>query len=127
MLPTAEIEIQITDDQAKILSPEALDFITTLHHEFNPTRLTLLKKRQECQQRLDAGELPTFLPNTQYIREGEWQVASTPSDLQDRRVEITGPVDRKMLINALNSGARVFMADLRIHWLHIGRMSLMVK
>jgi malate synthase len=94
-----------------VLSPEALAFVERLHRELNPTRLQLLERRQERQHELDHGADPAFLAETRAIREGEWQVAAAPSDLQDRRCEITGPVDRKMMINALNSGARVFMAD----------------
>src|SRR5918911_1115867 len=86
-------------------------FTTRLHREFNPTRQNLLKRRTERQARLEAGEMPDFLPETKEVREGDWKVAPVPKDLQDRRVEITGPVERKMMINALNSGARVFMAD----------------
>jgi len=96
---------------AEILSDEAVAFIADLHRRFNPTRKALLAVRAERQQRLNAGELPDFLPQTQSVREGDWKVGAIPADLQDRRVEITGPVDRKMVINALNSGARVFMAD----------------
>ncbi|MFO7171347.1 MAG: malate synthase A [Bacillota bacterium] len=96
---------------AEVLTPEALAFVARLHREFNPTRRQLLQERAERQARLDAGERPDFLPATRAIREGDWRVAPIPRELQDRRVEITGPVDRKMMINALNSGARVFMAD----------------
>jgi malate synthase len=94
-----------------VLSPEALAFVERLHRELNPTRLQLLERRQERQRELDDGVNPAFLAETHAVREGEWQVAAAPPDLQDRRCEITGPVDRKMMINALNSGARVFMAD----------------
>jgi malate synthase len=94
-----------------VLSPEALAFVERLHRELNPTRLQLLERRQERQRELDDGANPAFLAETRAVREGEWQVAPAPPDLQDRRCEITGPVDRKMMINALNSGARVFMAD----------------
>ncbi len=94
-----------------ILSPEALNFVVALHRKFNKQRLALLQKRQERQAELDAGKMPDFLPETKNIRENEWTVAPLPADLQDRRVEITGPVDRKMIINALNSGANMFMAD----------------
>ena len=94
-----------------VLSREALAFVERLHRELNPTRLELLERRQERQRELDGGANPAFLAETRGIREGDWRVASAPSDLQDRRCEITGPVDRKMMINALNSGARVFMAD----------------
>jgi malate synthase len=96
---------------AEILSLEALAFIGALQRRFNPERERLLAARVERQARLDAGDRPDFLEETREIRESEWEVAPAPADLQDRRVEITGPVDRKMVINALNSGARVFMAD----------------
>jgi malate synthase len=94
-----------------VLSQEALAFVERLHRELNPTRLQLLERRQKRQRELDDGANPAFLAETRAVREGEWQVAPAPPDLQDRRCEITGPVDRKMMINALNSGARVFMAD----------------
>ncbi len=97
------------DDE--VLSPEALAFVVRLHRELNPTRLDLLERRARRQADLDEGALPDFLPETRDVREGDWRVAPTAPDLVDRRVEITGPVDRKMMINALNSGARVFMAD----------------
>jgi malate synthase len=96
---------------AEILTPEALAFVAALQREFGAERLRLLAARAERQAELDAGALPDFLPETREVRESEWLVASAPPELQDRRVEITGPVDRKMVINALNSGARVFMAD----------------
>jgi malate synthase len=95
----------------EILTSEALAFVERLQRELNPRRLELLARRQERQRELDAGVNPTFLAETREIREGEWRVAPAPRDLQDRRCEITGPVERKMMINALNSGARVFMAD----------------
>jgi malate synthase len=94
-----------------ILSPTAQQFLQALHLRFNPIRKNLLKARTERQQAIDRGILPDFLPETQSIREGDWKVAPVPEDLRDRRVEITGPVDRKMIINALNSGAKIFMAD----------------
>lgn len=94
-----------------ILTPEALAFVGALVERFGSERESLLQAREKRQVRLDGGELPAFLPETQSIREGEWRVASIPADLLDRRVEITGPVDRKMIINALNSGAKMFMAD----------------
>jgi malate synthase len=94
-----------------ILSPAALAFVAKLHRELNPTRLELLEKRQERQVELDSGSLPDFLTETRDVRESDWRVVLPPPDLLDRRVEITGPVDRKMMINAMNSGARVFMAD----------------
>lgn len=94
-----------------ILTASAMQFIVELHRRFNGRRLELLAARTERQKRLDAGERPDFLPETRMIRDTEWTVAPIPDDLQDRRVEITGPVDRKMIINALNSGAKIFMAD----------------
>jgi malate synthase len=97
---------------ARVLTPEALAFVTDLQREFNETRLELLAARAERQNRISAGELPDFLAETSVVREDStWRVAPAPRDLLDRRVEITGPVDRKMVINALNSGARMFMAD----------------
>lgn len=95
----------------EILTPEALTFLKELHENFNERRIQLLKKREEKQKRIDAGEFPNFLPETAHIRAGNWTIAPLPRDLEDRRVEITGPVDRKMIINALNSGAHLFMAD----------------
>ncbi|MGB8324891.1 MAG: hypothetical protein WCE52_18175, partial [Candidatus Acidiferrum sp.] len=97
--------------QDRVLTPKALAFIVELQRRFNSRRVELLTARVTRQKRLDAGEKPDFLPATSKIRETEWTVAPIPADLQDRRVEITGPVDRKMIINALNSGAKVFMAD----------------
>jgi len=96
---------------AEVLTPEALGFIARLQREFGPTREALLRRRAERQAALDAGELPDFLDETRHVRDGSWTIAPVPPDLQNRRVEITGPVDRKMMINALNSGAQVFMAD----------------
>ncbi len=95
----------------EILTPDALDFLLALHERFNQRRKKLLEDRQIRQAAYDAGEMPDFLPQTEEIRKSEWQIAPIPSDIEDRRVEITGPVDRKMVINALNSGAKVFMAD----------------
>lgn len=94
-----------------LLTPEALAFLVELHRTFNGRRLELLAERRVRQSAIDRGELPRFLPETKAVREGEWQVAPVPADLQNRRVEITGPVDRKMVINALNSGANCYMAD----------------
>lgn len=94
-----------------ILTPEAKQFLVDLHTRFNDRRMALLQDRVARQANIDAGQLPDFLPETKNIRESHWQVATIPADLMDRRVEITGPVDRKMVINALNSGAKVFMAD----------------
>ena len=95
----------------EVLSEAVLDFLAELHERFDGRRLDLLEAREERQDRFDAGELPDFPAGTAEIREAEWTVGSIPSDLLDRRVEITGPTNAKMLINALNSGAKVFMAD----------------
>jgi malate synthase len=100
------------DAGTRVLTREALAFLAALQRQFNSTRVELLTARVERQERIAAGELPDFLVETSVVREGQdWQVAAAPLDLLDRRVEITGPVDRKMVINALNSGARMFMAD----------------
>jgi malate synthase len=99
------------EDCRQILTPRALEFLARLQRRFNGRRRELLARRQQMQARLDAGQLPDFLPETRGIRESEWQVVDLPADLRDRRVEITGPVDRKMVINALNSGASTYMAD----------------
>ncbi len=95
----------------QVLTPDASLFLTRLARSFEPRRQELLDRRRVRQQQIDAGQMPDFLPETASIREKEWTVAPIPRDLLDRRVEITGPVDRKMIINALNSGANVFMAD----------------
>jgi malate synthase len=100
-----------TGRYAEILTPEAVAFVVGLQQAFNKRRKELLEARAARQKRLDAGERPDFLKETKEVRESEWTVAPLPKDLLDRRVEITGPVDRKMIINALNSGAKVFMAD----------------
>ena len=97
--------------QHEILTAEALAFVADLQRTFNPRREELLRARADRQRRIEAGESPGFLPETAEIRESDWNTAPPPADLLDRRVEITGPVDRKMVINALNSGARVFMGD----------------
>ncbi len=110
-LSTLNISGNFKEGYEEILSPVAQDFLCALHRRFNPIRKKLLAERIGRRQRIDQGEMPDFLPETQRIREEDWIVAPTPEDLRDRRVEITGPVDRKMIINALNSGAKVFMAD----------------
>jgi len=94
-----------------ILTPEALKFVASIHNKFESTRRELMSNRIRVQKEISSGKFPQFLPETQKIREAEWKVAPIPKDLTDRRVEITGPVTRKMIINALNSGAKVFMAD----------------
>jgi malate synthase len=97
---------------AEILSPQAVSFVAKLARKFEGRRRQLMAARARRQQEFDAGHLPGFLPETAHIRETDWKIGSVPHDLQDRRVEITGPTDRKMIINALNCGANVFMADL---------------
>src|ERR1700731_1356561 len=106
-----QITAEITPPFAEILTPEALAFVAKLQREFGARRSEALCARQDRQLRFDAGELPDFLPATKKIREENWTCAPIPKDLRDRRVEITGPTDRKMVINALNSGAKMFMAD----------------
>ncbi len=106
-----EILGKITPQYAEILTPQALAFISRLHRQFEGRRQELLTKRAARQQAFDAGKLPDFLLDTKKIRESEWTIAPQPADLLDRRVEITGPTDRKMVINALNCGASTFMAD----------------
>jgi malate synthase len=98
-------------EAARVLTPKAAAFVAMLHRRFESRRTSLLERRRELQQELDAGWMPDFPAETANIRASEWTVAPIPKDLEDRRVEITGPVDRKMVINALNSGANVFMAD----------------
>ncbi|GHI00593.1 malate synthase A [Neobacillus kokaensis] len=95
----------------EVLTPQALKFIEELERNFGSRRVELLQSRQKRQEEINNGKLPDFLPETKHIRNGDWTIASLPRDLQDRRVEITGPTDRKMVINALNSGAKLFMAD----------------
>jgi len=106
-----EITAPISAEFARILTPDALGFMATLMRTFGPRREELLRQRALRQAEIDAGALPDFLPATAHIRQGDWTIAAMPADLQDRRVEITGPVDRKMVINALNSGAKTYMAD----------------
>ncbi|HEX4932157.1 MAG TPA: hypothetical protein VFV33_03200, partial [Gemmatimonadaceae bacterium] len=95
----------------EVLTPDALDFVAQLHRSFNPRRVRLLQDRVRRQARIERGELPDFLPNPIESRDPGWRVASAPADFDDRRVEITGPAEPKMMINALNSGASVFMCD----------------
>src|SRR5471030_1216258 len=95
----------------EMITSDAREFLIALQRKFNGRRAELLEHRKARQKELDGGKLPDFLPETKSIRESDWTVAPIPEDLKDRRVEITGPVDRKMIINALNSGASLFMAD----------------
>ena len=110
-LSPAQVRGVLRPGYEQVLTEPALEFLTELHRRYQPQRRTLLAVREARQARFDAGELPDFLAETRQIRESDWQVAPIPAALADRRVEITGPVDRKMIINALNSGAKVFMAD----------------
>ena len=110
-LPGVQILAPVSERYAEILTPEAVSFIVDLQRTFNGRRKDLLAARHERQKRIYQGEKPDFLPATKEIRDADWTVDALPADLLDRRVEITGPVERKMIINALNSGAKVFMAD----------------
>jgi len=109
--PGVQITGRITPEYAQILTPEAVAFVAKLQRAFGGRRNELLARRAARQSEFDAGKLPDFLPQTKAIREGDWSVAPQPKDMLDRRVEITGPTDRKMVINALNCGASTFMAD----------------
>jgi malate synthase len=110
--PAATGVAVLAPDEAGVLTAEALELVAELEREFGERREELLRARAERQERISAGELPDFLTETRRVREGDWSVAPAPADLQDRRVEITGPAgDRKMVINAFNSGARIYMAD----------------
>jgi malate synthase len=109
--PAVEILGEKTPHRDDVLTPAALDFLARICRKFGAQRLELLHRRHVLQERLDAGDVPAFPEETSGVRESEWRVADVPRDLLDRRVEITGPVERKMIINALNSGASVFMAD----------------
>jgi len=109
--PGIEITAPGTPESTQVLTPDAVAFAARLQRAFGPRRIELLARRVARQVKFDAGELPDFLPETASVRAGEWKCDTVPADIQDRRVEITGPVDRKMIINALNSGASVFMAD----------------
>ena len=106
-----EVRAPVAERYSDILSADALRFVERLVREFGPQREELLRGRAKRQREIDAGQRPDFLPETEHIRRADWTVAPIPRDLQDRRVEITGPTDRKMIINALNSGASVYMAD----------------
>ncbi|HMK68771.1 MAG TPA: malate synthase A, partial [Stellaceae bacterium] len=113
LMETSRLEIlgRMRPGYERILTPEALAFAVELQRKFGGERKRLLERRVELQARLDSGWKPSFLAETQSVRDADWSVAPLPADLQDRRVEITGPTDRKMVINALNCGANVFMAD----------------
>jgi len=106
-----QLEIKSQKQFEEVFTPDLVDFLIALHQNFNPARIELLEERKKIQYSFDHGNLPEFLKETENIRNGNWVCSPLPEDLQDRRVEITGPVDRKMIINALNSGASAFMAD----------------
>ena len=120
----AESPVEVTgppvDGQEQILTPEALDFLAALQREFGARRDELLAARKTRRDEVSRTGRLDFLPETQAVRDGDWRVAAAPEDLVDRRVEMTGPTDRKMTINALNSGARVWLADMEDastpHW-----------
>src|SRR6266581_6096072 len=130
---TGEIEIvgPVTAEFAQVLTPDAMKFVATLVRTFSGRREELLQKRAQRQAEIDAGKMPDFLPETEHIRQGSWTIAPVPADLQERRVEITGPSERKMIINALNSGANAFMADfedsLSPTWENLVRGQLVLK
>jgi malate synthase len=106
-----QLKIKAQQQFEEIFSNDLVDFLIELHQNFNKKRIKLLEERKKTQQEFDKGILPKFLSETEEIRKGNWVCSPLPDDLLDRRVEITGPVDRKMIINALNSGASTFMAD----------------
>ncbi|MEC8831523.1 MAG: malate synthase A, partial [Bacteroidota bacterium] len=108
---TLQFAKEVTNYYPELLTDQALEFLIELHQKFNRSRLQLLEERTKRQIQFDLGVFPEFSEETQQTRTADWKVKGIPEDLLDRRVEITGPVDRKMVINALNSGASVFMAD----------------
>jgi malate synthase len=110
-LSNTDLTCTAQDPGPQILTTDAVAFLRALHAEFEPRRVELLQARRRRQEAFDGGAYPRFLSSTEHIRNGSWKVAAIPEELRDRRVEITGPTERKMVINALNSGARVFMAD----------------
>ncbi|HNQ76788.1 MAG TPA: malate synthase A, partial [Pseudothauera hydrothermalis] len=109
--PGVQINAPLHPRFDQILTRDALEFVAKLHRAFEPRRQALLAARIERQARIDAGALPDFLPETQAVREGDWKIAPLPPALTCRRVEITDPIERKMIINALNSGADSYMTD----------------
>ena len=109
--PGVSLRTELTAPHSKILRHQALALVADLEREFRKRRAELLQRREQRQREFDGGARPNFLPETRHVREGDWSVAPAPADLVDRRVEITGPPDRKMVINALNTRARVFMSD----------------
>ncbi|KAG8926312.1 hypothetical protein FRC02_008978 [Tulasnella sp. 418] len=114
-VPGVKIIGKVQGAQKEILTVDALKFLAALHRTFEATRQSLLAARHATQRRLDAGESLTFLPETAHIRnDPSWTCAPPAPGLEDRRVEITGPTDRKMVVNALNSGAKTFMADFEV-------------
>ena len=122
-----EVIGELKQGYEEILTPEALQFVERLERQFGARRKELLEKRKVIQEEINKGKLPKFLEETKHIREGDWTISPVPKDLDDRRVEITGPVDRKMVINALNSGAHLFMADFEDANHQLGEMLSKVK
>ena len=106
-----EITAPIPSEFAEILTPEAMNFVAKLARTFEGRRQELLQRRMQRQAEIDAGKLPNFLPETEHIRQANWTISPLPADIQDRRIELTGSADRKIIINGLNSGAKTFMAD----------------
>ena len=115
------------EQEKQILTPEAVEFLTELVSRFAPARNKLLAARQQQQQAIDQGVLPDFISETASIRNGNWTIRGIPADLQDRRVEITGPVERKMVINAMMPTSKSLWRTLRIRWRLTGVKSLMAK
>ena len=115
------------DQEKQILTPEAVEFLTELVRRFTPERTKLLAARIQQQQAIDNGKLPDFISETASIRNGDWTIRGIPDDLQDRRVEITGPVERKMVINALNANVKSLWRISKTHWRPNGAKSLMGK
>ncbi|WP_339228701.1 malate synthase A [Oceanobacillus sp. FSL K6-2867] len=111
LINQTKVQIHHEKQFNEILTPQAMEFLEKLHHHFEERRKNLLEIRQQIQKKLNGGRHLQFLSETKHVREGSWTIDQLPRDLRDRRVEITGPVDRKMIINALNSGAKTFMAD----------------
>jgi malate synthase len=130
-LKSVQVNGKTTDEFSQILSDDALQFLASLQSKFNPPRLEALERRKQVQESLYAGVKPDFLEATQSIRSGAWRVREAPADLQNRRVEITGPVEKKMMINAFNSGANIFMADfedaLSPTWLNVMQGQINLK
>src|SRR3954447_5530384 len=109
--PVPEVNLALQEGEREILTPEAVEFLRSLHGRFESARVALLERRRARQEHFDRGGFPAFFPDTEPIRNEDCRVAPIPDELLDRRVKIAGPTERKMVINALNSGTNVFMAD----------------